>query len=135
MKAFEDYLKSTSKDGKRLWQWAKQPQHSVSDDIQEDPVFKELGVNDEIVEATLIEAKYEGYLGRQEQQVAAFRKLENIKLVDNLDYHAVPHLRFEAKEKLSTFRPCTLGQAGRIGGITPADITVIQIYLKKNKGF
>ena len=133
MKAFEDYLKSTSKDGKRLWQWAKQPQHSVVDDIQEDPAFNELELNQEVVEATLIEAKYEGYLNRQEQQVAAFRKLENIKLAEDLDYMKIPHLRFEAKEKLSAFCPATLGQAERIGGITPADIMVIQIYLKKKQ--
>ena len=81
----------------------------------------------------MIEAKYAGYTARQEKQIAAFRNLENIKLPEALDYQAIPHLRFEAKEKLSAFRPFTLGQASRIGGITPADITVIQIHLKKNR--
>jgi tRNA uridine 5-carboxymethylaminomethyl modification enzyme len=81
----------------------------------------------------MIDAKYEGYTARQEKQIAAFRKTENIKLPDSLDYHSIPHLRFEAKEQLAKHRPFTLGQASRIGGITPADITVLQIYLKKIK--
>ncbi|HEV59309.1 MAG TPA: hypothetical protein ENN87_17705, partial [Phycisphaerales bacterium] len=60
--------------------------------------------------------------------------LENVRLPDDLDYHAVAHLRYEAREKLSAARPYTLGQASRLGGITPADITVLQIHLKKRAG-
>jgi len=63
--------------------------------------------------------------------VAGFRTLENKKIPLDLDYNSIVHLRAEAKEKLSVFRPSTLGQASRISGITPADITVIQIHLKK----
>jgi tRNA uridine 5-carboxymethylaminomethyl modification enzyme len=85
------------------------------------------------MDAVMIDAKYEGYTARQEKQIAACRHLENIKLPSSLDYGTIPHLRFEAKEKLSALRPFTLGQASRLGGITPADITVIQIHLKKIK--
>ena len=62
-------------------------------------LLKNWRLSKEVVETVLVEAKYEGYLNRQEHQIAAFRKLENIKLSDNLDYHVIPHLRFEAKEK------------------------------------
>ncbi|MHC4291223.1 MAG: tRNA uridine-5-carboxymethylaminomethyl(34) synthesis enzyme MnmG [Planctomycetota bacterium] len=133
MKQLEDFLKSTRKDGKSLWQCIKQPQHPLSHDLTSDADVMGLGLSKEVMNAVMIEAKYEGYTARQEKQVAAFRKTENIKLPESLDYHAIPHLRFEAKEKLTAFRPFTLGQASRLGGITPADITVIQIHLKKNR--
>jgi len=133
MQRLEDFLKSTRQDGKTLWQCIKQPQHPLSDINTEKTDIIGPGFSKEVTDAVIIDAKYEGYTARQEKQVAAFRKIENIKLPDNLDYHAIPHLRYEAKEKLSVFRPATLGQASRIGGITPADITVIQIHLKKNR--
>ncbi|MHC4287177.1 MAG: tRNA uridine-5-carboxymethylaminomethyl(34) synthesis enzyme MnmG [Planctomycetota bacterium] len=131
MQQLENYLKSTRKDGKSLWQCIKQPQHPLSLSMAEDPDIMGLGLSKEVMNAVMIDSKYEGYTARQEKQVAAFRNLENIKLPQSLDYHAIPHLRFEAKEKLTKFRPFTLGQASRLGGITPADITVIQIHLKK----
>jgi tRNA uridine 5-carboxymethylaminomethyl modification enzyme len=83
------------------------------------------------VDAVIIDAKYEGYLAKQERLVASFRTLEAKKIPPDLDYSGVAHLRAEAREKLSIFRPGTLAQASRISGITPADITVIQIHLKK----
>ena len=92
-----------------------------------------MGLPREVIQAAAIACKYEGYLARQDKQIAAFRNLEHIKLPEDLDYHRIEHLRFEAREKLSAFRPFTLGQASRLGGITPADITVIQIHLKKIK--
>jgi tRNA uridine 5-carboxymethylaminomethyl modification enzyme len=133
MKRLADFLKSTRKDGLSLWQCIKQPQHPLSQGIADDPDIIGLGLSKEVIDAVMIEAKYEGYTARQEKQIAAFRHLENIKLPASLDYGTIPHLRFEAKEKLSAFRPFTLGQASRVGGITPADITVIQIHLKKNR--
>ena len=134
MQTFEQYLKTTRKVDKSLWHILKQPEFSFVDDIEQTDGFKALGISKEAAEAVVIEARYEGYIARQEKQIAAFRKLENIKLAETLDYEAIPHLRCEAKEKLLRFRPATLGQACRLGGITPADITVIQIYLKKAAG-
>ena len=133
MQRLADFLKSTRRDGQSLWQCIKQPQHPLSKDITGDTDIMGLGISRAVAKAVLIDAKYAGYTARQEKQVAAFRNLENIKLPESLDYHAVSHLRFEAKEKLSALRPFTLGQASRLGGITPADITVIQIHLKKNR--
>jgi tRNA uridine 5-carboxymethylaminomethyl modification enzyme len=133
MKTFETFLKSTRREGKSLWQLIRQPQHPLSGSITGETDVMGLGLSPETMEAVLIEARYEGYTARQDRQIAGFRNLENIKLPDAMDYENIPHLRFEAKEKLSRFRPHTLGQASRIGGITPADLTVIQIYLKQTK--
>jgi len=87
---------------------------------------------DDVSQAVIIDAKYEGYLAKQERLVAGFRALENKKVPLDLDYNRIEHLRTEAKEKLSVFRPSTLAQASRISGVTPADITVLQVYLKKS---
>jgi len=70
-------------------------------------------------------------LTKQDRLVANLTTLDGKKIPPDLDYHLIAHLRAEAKEKLSTFKPATLGQASRISGITPADITVIQIHLKR----
>ncbi|MHC5082835.1 MAG: tRNA uridine-5-carboxymethylaminomethyl(34) synthesis enzyme MnmG [Planctomycetota bacterium] len=132
MEAIEKLLKSTRREGKTLWQLIKQPHHPIADNLRGEPDIIGQDFTPQAIEAVAIEAKYEGYMKRQEKQIAAFRNLENIKLPDGIDYQAIPHLRYEAKEKLTAFTPETLGQASRLGGITPADITVIQIYLKKN---
>ena len=93
------------------------------------------GINYDAIESVIIDAKYEGYLEKQNKLVRSFRNLENQKVPEDIDYSQVPHLRAEAKERLSTVRPYTLGQAGRLGGITPSDITIIQLYLKRIKGW
>jgi tRNA uridine 5-carboxymethylaminomethyl modification enzyme len=82
------------------------------------------------IEQVLLEAKYAGYVGRQAAQVERFRRLESRAIPPHFDYDAVPQLRAEAKEKLSRVRPASLGQAGRISGICPADLAVLMIYLE-----
>ena len=80
-----------------------------------------------------IQIKYEGYISRQLRQVAAFRKMEDKLLDENLDYNAISGLRIEARQKLSKIKPRSLGQAGRISGVSPADISVLMIYLEQQK--
>src|ERR1700719_1321967 len=75
--------------------------------------------------------KYEGYIKRQEDSIARAERVESKNIPDRLDYHAVRGLRFEACQKFSTIRPATLGQAGRISGITPADNALLTIHLQK----
>jgi tRNA uridine 5-carboxymethylaminomethyl modification enzyme len=75
--------------------------------------------------------KYEGYIARQEQQVASFARLEHKLIPESIDYARIPGLRAEARQKLSTFTPRSLGQALRISGITPADITLLAIHLRR----
>ena len=86
-----------------------------------------------VTEEAEIMMKYAGYLARQEKQVEEFRKEESRLLPENLDYHAISGLRLEARQKLSEIRPLNVGQAGRISGVSPADVAVLLIYLEQNK--
>ena len=83
-------------------------------------------------EEVQIQVKYAGYLTRQERQVAEFRREEGRLLPENLDYNAIGGLRLEARQKLSEIRPLSLGQAGRISGVSPADLAVLMIWLEQN---
>ena len=79
-----------------------------------------------------IQLKYAGYLARQEKQVEDFRREENRLLPENLDYGAITGLRLEARQKLAEIRPMSVGQAGRISGVSPADVAVLLIWLEQN---
>lgn len=125
------YLRSTRREGQSLWEGLRQPDNRVAETLRDEAEIKKAGVRDEVLEAVIIDAKYEGYLAKQERLVAGMRNLESKKIPIGLDYDGISHLRAETKEKLSAFRPETLGQASRIGGITPADITVLRVHLKK----
>ncbi len=87
-----------------------------------------------VTEAVEIQIKYAGYLARQEKQVEQFRQEESRLLPPDIDYNAIAGLRLEARQKLSQTRPVSLGQAGRISGVSPADIAVLMIWLEQNKG-
>ena len=85
---------------------------------------------DEVKEQVEIEIKYEGYILRQKRQVEQYQKMEEKKIPKDLDYDDVPSLRIEARQKLKEFRPVSVGQASRISGVSPADISVLLIYLE-----
>lgn len=78
-----------------------------------------------------VQIKYEGYIKKQEQQIEKFRKLEDRRLPQDFDYDSVEGLRIEARQKLNSFRPLSVGQASRISGVSPADINVLLIHLEK----
>ena len=88
----------------------------------------------DITEQVEINIRYEGYIDRQKKQVQQFEKLEHRKIPDWIDYDDVGSLRNEARQKLKAFLPSSIGQASRISGVTPADITVLLIYLEKSRG-
>ena len=88
---------------------------------------------EKIFEQAEIEIKYEGYIKRQQAQIDEQKRLEVRKLPENFDYNAVKGLRLEAVEKLNKISPVSIGQAARISGVTPADISVLLIWLEKNK--
>ena len=90
-------------------------------------------ISAEIVEQVEIELKYAGYIERQQRQVEQFKKTEQRKIPENLDYDEVPSLRIEARQKLKQIRPENIGQASRISGVSPADISVLLVYLKQNR--
>ena len=78
-----------------------------------------------------VNIKYEGYIQKQKRQISRFRKLENRKLPEDLDYMAMEGIRIEAREKLADRKPDSVGQASRISGVSPADINVLLINLEK----
>lgn len=86
----------------------------------------------DVIEQVEIEIKYDGYIERQKRQVLQFKKIEEKKIPEDIDYDDVLSLRIEAKQKLKEFRPISIGQASRISGVSPADISVLLIYLEKN---
>lgn len=88
---------------------------------------------DDVIEQVNINIKYEGYIKRQLSQVEQFKKLEEKKIPEYIDYDQVPSLRIEARQKLKMFRPVSIGQASRISGVSPSDISVLMIYLSSNK--
>ena len=128
----KSYLKNNRSKGISLWDQLRRPHNVLVEKMAENPDIKSMNLAEDVHKAVVIDAKYEGYLAKQKRLVAGFRTLEKKNIPADLDYNSIAHLRVEAKEKLSAFRPSTFGQASRISGITPADITVIQIHLKKS---
>ena len=127
----KEYLVNERSEGASLWEQLRRPRNTLTDVLGDDPKVRKMDIGKDVIEAAVIDAKYEGYLAKQQRLALGLRSLEDKKVPINLDYAGIGHLRAEAKEKLSAFRPGTLAQASRISGITPADITVIQIHLKK----
>ena len=93
------------------------------------PVLPE-ELEEEVVEQINISIKYDGYISRQKKQVEQFKKLENKKIPEDIDYDLVKSLRLEALQKLKEYRPASIGQASRISGVSPADISVLLVYLE-----
>ncbi len=113
----------------RLADLLRRPQVSYADIAPFDAQRPELPAA--VTEEVEIQIKYSGYLARQEKQVAEFKKEESRRLPEDLDYRAIKGLRLEAQEKLCAIRPMSIGQAGRISGVSPADIAVLLIYLEQ----
>jgi len=87
----------------------------------------------DVLEEVLIQVKYEGYIERQMHQVSQFKKMEKKLIPDDINYDEVLSLRLEARQKLKQFRPLSVGQASRLSGVTPADISVLLVYLEQLK--
>lgn len=98
--------------------------------INQFPSGKNRGlVLEDIIEQININIKYDGYIKRQQQQVKQFKKMETRRIPDDIDYDEISSLRLEARQKLKEFRPLNVGQASRISGVSPADISVLLVYL------
>ena len=86
---------------------------------------------DDVIEQINITIKYQGYIDRQNQQVNQFKKLEKKKIPEGFDYDEVPSLRIEARQKLKLYSPTSIGQASRISGVSPADVSVLLVYMEQ----
>lgn len=102
---------------------------SVAELDPERPDFSDMRTAPEIIEQINIAIKYEGYIKRQMQQVEHFLKIEGKKIPASIDYSKVKNLRVEARQKLEKIRPESIGQASRISGVSPADITMLMLHL------
>ncbi|MBP5245227.1 MAG: tRNA uridine-5-carboxymethylaminomethyl(34) synthesis enzyme MnmG [Clostridia bacterium] len=100
--------------------------------LKEVDAYRPEDLTDKEKEAVEIEIKYEGYINRQLREAEKFTKLENKKIPENTDYYAIKGIRAETKQKLSKYRPTSIGQASRISGVSPADIQVLMIYFGIN---
>lgn len=118
------------KSGITLAELVKRPELDYMGLAEIDPERPE--ISDEIAEQVNIQLKYEGYIKRQMQQVKQFKKLENKKLYVDFDYSRVKGLRKEAMQKLNLYKPMSVGQASRISGVSPADISVLVVYLEQH---
>ena len=114
----------------RLADLLRRPQVSYEDIAPFDPNRPELPQS--VTEEVQIQMKYAGYLARQEKQVEEFKKEESRLLPESIDYESISGLRLEARQKLSQIRPVSIGQAGRISGVSPADIAVLLIWLEQH---
>ncbi len=118
--------------GCKLAELLKRPNITYSILQEIDCETRELNLRRDIYEQVEILAKYEGYLKRQEIQVNQAGRLEKFKIPENIDYMKIEHISSETKEKLNKIRPKTLAQASRIGGVKPADISVLMVLLDKH---
>lgn len=85
---------------------------------------------DDVIEQVSIEIKYEGYINRQLKQVEQYKKMEKKKIPATIHYDEIQNLRLEARQKLNQFKPISVGQASRIAGVSPSDISVLLVYLE-----
>ncbi len=124
------YIDDTWRNGKTLTQLLRRPETTLQNLAERDSRLAELLCDPAACEQVEIEVKYEGYLQRQREQIARFRRNEDRRIPEWLDYGSIPELRSEAREKLAELQPATLGQASRIAGISPADISILMIYME-----
>ena len=128
----QEHHSSPIKTGTRLSDLLKRPELTYEDLALIDPNRPTLPA--EVQEQAAIQIKYEGYIRQQKQQVEQFQKLEKRRLPEDMDYDDVKGLRLEAIQKLKERRPASIGHASRIAGVSPADISVLLIYLEQRKG-
>ena len=130
-KILENLSTSKINDGITLYDLLKRPEITIQKliDIKKIPNI----YSKEVIEQVEISIKYEGYIKKEEKEIEKMKELENFKIPESINYDDVINLASEAKEKLKKVMPISLGQASRISGVNPSDITMLLIYLKKGK--
>lgn len=126
-----DVITAHRHQGSTLEEWLRRPEVDWAGLRTLSPGLSELAVGERAIGQVEIETKYAGYIRRQAADIDRQHKIQAIRIPASFDFQAVPQLRREAKEKLTRVKPGDLGQAGRISGITPADLSVLVLYLKE----
>ena len=124
-----EYLEHKKSGADSLLKLLRRPDMNFSDLLGVDKELRGRNISLPVQEQVEIEAKYKGYISRQNQQIEKFKKMENLSLPTQFHYDSIPGLRKEAQQKLDLFRPISLGQASRISGVSPADISILMVYL------
>lgn len=119
--------------GLKLAELLKRPNITYKTLQEVDKTTKELNLTRDIYEQIEVKIKYEGYIRRQNEQVNMSGKLEKIRIPDDIDYKNIKHISTETRDKLAKIRPVTLGQASRIGGVKPADISVLMVLIESRQ--
>lgn len=130
-KVLEDIGSSPIKSGVTLAELIRRPEAGYANTAELDPERQEL--SDAVCEQVEVQIKYDGYIKKQIAQVEQFKKMEKKLIPENIDYTAIGGLRLEAVEKLTDIQPKSMGQASRISGVSPADLSVLLIYLEQNR--
>ena len=131
-KEINDYLESIEssplKDGISLYDLLKRPEISINNIMH----FIDLNYDNEVLEQVEINTRYEGYIKKANKDAEKMLNLENKLIPEDINYEDIPNIASEARQKLSEIRPTSLGQASRISGVNPADISILMVYLRKN---
>lgn len=119
--------------GMKLAELIKRPNVTYETLIEADENTRKLALTRDVYEQVEVKIKYEGYIKRQIQQVNMSDKLEKIRIPSDIDYSKIQHISIETRDKLAKIRPITLGQASRIGGVKPADISVLMVMIETHQ--
>lgn len=123
------FIQGTRYQGNTLEEWLRRQEISWPEICEFAPELQRFDLSERAIEQTLIEVQYAGYIRRQTAEIEKQNNVKTLHIPEHIDYQLVPNLRNEAKEKLTRVKPLNIGQAGRISGVTPADLTVLVLYL------
>ncbi len=125
-------IQNTRHQGNTLEEWLRRQDVGWSEICKFSPELVQQSFSKRAIDQTLIEVQYAGYIRRQTAEIEKQKNVESLHIPDHIDYELVPNLRNEAKEKFMRVKPLNVGQAGRISGVTPADLTVLVLYLNSS---
>jgi tRNA uridine 5-carboxymethylaminomethyl modification enzyme len=122
-------LQTARLEGRSLMEWLRRPKVSLADLFNKVPQLSADNIPPLVLQAVEIQAKYAGYLEREQRLIDRYQQLETRVIPESFDYTRLKELRYEAREKFARFRPRNVGQAARLSGISPADIATLSLYL------
>jgi tRNA uridine 5-carboxymethylaminomethyl modification enzyme len=134
VREINEYLNRKRVEGKSLAQWIRQQDKDYEWLMKAEPDLAQKNYGKSTLQYAINDIKYLGYVEKQVRLISRFKKIEDRKLPPDLDYRTIPQLRNEARERLNQVQPVNLGQASRITGLTPADITVLMIFMDQKSG-
>lgn len=123
------YINNKTIDNNSLSKILRRPDCNFTNLLETDQTLKSFNIPESVQEQVEIESKYEGYIERQQSQIEKFKEMEDFHIPNWLEFSRIPEMRIEARQKLSKISPVSLGQASRISGVSPSDISVLMLYI------